>query len=527
MPPFLLNLSDKPDTIMKNYTTTFISFILFSLIATAQSPGNALNFDGNDDMVICSSVPALFSDLNSNDFTFEAWVYPSGGVFSRIIFAQYDGLNFATMSTSTSNQIYFYVIVSGSTYSVVTNNAMPLNQWTHVAARWNSTTLTPEVLFNGILQGATGGGSSSTGTNLMTIGTRPGGAQYFNGALDEVRLWNVARTDCEIVGTMNSEFTVAQPNLIAYYNFNQGTAGGNNTGITALPDINATYDGTLTNFALSGSTSNWITSGAVITETNHNASNSNNLISGSICQGDSTYFSGQYYSVAGVYSDTLTGSAGCDSIVTLDLTISPAYQINLTETACDSFLFGSQVLTTSGIYTDSLTSASGCDSVITLNLAINTVDVTISQSLWGVILANDSNATYQWLNCMDNYSPYPGETNQSFMICFETAAVQVSNGVCVDTSECEFVVCESINEYNYSLDRFLPNPTDGMVYFTSENTEAIGNISITDMYGKQLVVYTNVSASGTYFDLTGLPSGLYFVDIERNNKHYLHKIIRR
>ena len=115
----------------------------------AQTPGNALNFDGANDMVV-ATVPPLFSNLNTNSFTYEAWVYPTGAIFSRIIYAQFSTTSFATMSTGGTNNIYFYVVAGGTNYSIATTANMPSNQWTHVACVWNASTLTPQVYFNGV-----------------------------------------------------------------------------------------------------------------------------------------------------------------------------------------------------------------------------------------------------------------------------------------------------------------------------------------------------------------------------------------
>jgi len=231
------------------------------------SGGNALNFDGANDSVT-AALPSLFNNLAANDFTMEAWVYPTGSIFSRIIFAQSDSSNFASMSMGSDNRIFFYVQAAGTTYSLQTNVQLPFNNWTHVAARWTAATNSPEVFFNGILQSGASGGGSSTGTNnLMTLGTRPGGAQFFPGTIDEVRVWNTARTQTQIASLYNLEVNT-QPGMVAYYKFNQGIAGGNNAGLTNLIDSsNSANNGTLSNFTLNGAASNWIGSTAPLTVT--------------------------------------------------------------------------------------------------------------------------------------------------------------------------------------------------------------------------------------------------------------------
>ena len=64
---------------------------------------------------------------------------------------------------------------------------------------------------------------------------------------------------------------------------------------------------------------------------------------------------------------------GCDSIVTLNLTVNPTYNEVLNEAICmgENFLFEGNIYTDSGTYTNRLTTIEGCDSSITLNLTVN------------------------------------------------------------------------------------------------------------------------------------------------------------
>ena len=91
--------------------------------------------------------------------------------------------------------------------------------------------------------------------------------RYFDGIVDEVRIWNVARTQTQIQDNVNKTLVGNEANLVAYYRMDYLTAGGNNTvapnNFTTLYDITANgNDGTLTNFARTGATSNYIASTA-------------------------------------------------------------------------------------------------------------------------------------------------------------------------------------------------------------------------------------------------------------------------
>ena len=70
--------------------------------------------------------------------------------------------------------------------------------------------------------------------------------------------------------------------------------------------------------------------------------------------------------------DTLQTSIGCDSIISIDLTINNSINGDTTTTvACDSSVWQGTTYTTSGMYYDTLQTAAGCDSVLTLDLTIN------------------------------------------------------------------------------------------------------------------------------------------------------------
>ena len=122
----------------------------------------------------------------------------------------------------------------------------------------------------------------------------------------------------------------------------------------------------------------------VITLTVQVGSLADTMLTAAICDGDTYDFNGQMLTVAGTYTEVLTAANGCDSTVTLDLAVGQTSMTTLSETICagDSFTFAGQALTIAGAYQDVQTGASGCDSLITLNLSVNPVaDTTINASI--------------------------------------------------------------------------------------------------------------------------------------------------
>ncbi len=77
------------------------------------------------------------------------------------------------------------------------------------------------------------------------------------------------------------------------------------------------------------------------------------------------------YTQSGTYYETIPNLKGCDSIITLNLTIKANSGVALFEKACNSYIFKGNIIINTGVYYDTLTNSIGCDSIVTLNLTIN------------------------------------------------------------------------------------------------------------------------------------------------------------
>lgn len=94
--------------------------------------------------------------------------------------------------------------------------------------------------------------------------------------------------------------------------------------------------------------------------------------SAAICQGETYDFFGTPLTEPGLYTESLTASNGCDSLITLDLAVLPAVSENLQSTICqsDTLFFNEQALTEEGTYTAEYQTTQGCDSTVTLELEV-------------------------------------------------------------------------------------------------------------------------------------------------------------
>lgn len=176
---------------------------------------------------------------------------------------------------------------------------------------------------------------------------------------------------------------------------------------------------------------------------------------------------GQTYQQSGTYTDTFTNQAGCDSIRQLALTINPTKQNTLKPVACKSYTVPSQdeTYTSSGTYYDTLSSTKSCDSILTIQLTVPDTDTAIERN-GQTLSVSDSNAdSFQWLNCEGGLTPIKGATNSSFQPDSNGRyAVLVSEEGCTDTSFCYAI--ETIgfqdNDFGKSL-KVYPNPANDRV----------------------------------------------------------------
>ncbi len=98
-----------------------------------------------------------------------------------------------------------------------------------------------------------------------------------------------------------------------------------------------------------------------------------------ICEGEASPFEGEEYTESGIYEVIYTNAAGCDSTLTLTLTVLPNLGETLNVTICEeeTYEFYGETLAESGVYTQVFPGSNGCDSIITLNLTVRLVDLTL------------------------------------------------------------------------------------------------------------------------------------------------------
>jgi hypothetical protein len=238
---------------MKKPILILMALLIFSSsIMQHVEAQNALSFDGTNDYV---SIP--FPSMTLSSFSVEMWIKKHNTANTHF-FSLYQGSNYIVLGSYGASGIDTWA--GGLSPVMISYGPQITEAWFHVAFTWDGS---QQVLYiNGTAEvtQATTGSLSNSGSMGLTLGCRyTKDIQFANADIDEVRFWNYARTQSQIEDNKDVELTGNEPGLLLYYNFNQGTAGGDNSGITTLNDITPNgLNGTLTNFALTGATSNWV-----------------------------------------------------------------------------------------------------------------------------------------------------------------------------------------------------------------------------------------------------------------------------
>jgi hypothetical protein len=229
---------------------------------------NYLDFDGVNDVVTVTGSDNLLA--NSTSITMSCKVYP------RRITSGFPNFN-GFMGYRNESNFDFYLIQlsstdvearfrnsSGTAYTI-TYTGLTLNEWTQFFLVYNGTdeTLT---LYNGDTEvgSVPASGSvpaNSTGALKLGLISYQSFNWYHDGKIDEASVWNKALSLSEISTIVSNGGEISNPlgeaNLMLYYKFNQGIPYGNNTTETLVNDELEVYNGTVQNFTLTGSSSNW------------------------------------------------------------------------------------------------------------------------------------------------------------------------------------------------------------------------------------------------------------------------------
>lgn len=194
---------------------------------------SALSFDGEESMVTVPASPTL----NLTDrFTMEAWINPSGwgenpGTgFGRIM--DKDVIRFFTLRSNpvlgdNTICIWLFTQSGGNSFSAIPESSIVLDTWQHIAASYDGNAGELKMYLNGVEQTLTQTvpPSGMLNDNLeidLTVGNSSSLDDTFDGIIDEVRVWNIIRTESDIQSYMNQYLDGNETGLAGYWRMNEG-----------------------------------------------------------------------------------------------------------------------------------------------------------------------------------------------------------------------------------------------------------------------------------------------------------------
>jgi hypothetical protein len=192
---------------------------------------------------------------------------------------------------------------------------------------------------------------------------------------------------------------------------------------------------------------------------------------------DSFDWDGTTYDSTGMYTNIYADVNGCDSTVTLDLTINNSSSSTVTITACDSFDWDGVTYDLTGTYTNVYTGVNGCDSTVTLDLTVNSSDSTS-------FTASACDTSYFWNGVSYNMSGAYSQTLINISGCDSVVTLNLTIGY-TESSTVTITACDSFD-------------WDGVTYdSTGMYTNTYTNISGCDSTVTLDLTITGVSSSST------------------------------
>jgi ELWxxDGT repeat protein len=252
------------------------------------------------------------------------------------------------------------------------------------------------------------------------------------------------------------------------------------------------------------------------------------IVNTSVCDAYSSP-SGKYlWKSSGTYTDTIPNAAGCDSVITIHLTVNFSTSDTVNVSACDGYVSpdGRFRWTRDGTYYDTISNVTGCDSVITIHLQIGHVDTSVYRDR-NILISNDQNASHQWINCDEGNVPVAGETFLTYTARTNGHyAVIVSDGVCVDTSAVYEVIGTGISNPSESMINLYPNPTSGKFAIDLGKVYPEAQVTIT-RYDGQVIRKESVKNRRTIETEIEEPPGIYLVTILGENMEVVFRVVKR
>ena len=454
---------------MKNFSPILTTLLLGLTYSTVLSQNQAaLDFDGIDDKVAVIGATDLVS--GSSEISRACWVTLNNQAPG---FPDFDGIaglrddfsaDFYLLQLSATQIEARFRNSNNEEFTIEHTGDFQLGVWQHFAFTYDGTLLRLYMNGSQVDSLPANGTLANSGGNLM-VGHIDFQAFTFGmtGKIDEVGLWNRTLSAEEINCIIDTKISLASQGLQVYLDFNDGQADGDNTAIPALIDQASGSSTTISDMALTGTTSNF---------------------------------------TSGVNNYTTVNSTYCGT----------------------AFSFGSQIIDAPGIYYDAFLVAGACDSLVALNVTDNSPDVSVTSNN-NYLLANAANANYQWVNCSTS-SVVTGAVNQAFIPTTNGEyAVIVTQNFCSDTSDCINFTTAGFENLIVQELQISPNPAQEFFQISLPFWATNAEIEVFDISGKKVLSELFTGNQAIIDRDAAITPGLYFAVVNLNGNRFSGKIV--
>jgi hypothetical protein len=200
----------------------------------------------------------------------------------------------------------------------------------------------------------------------------------------------------------------------------------------------------------------------------------------------------------------------------------------IARTACYSYVSPSKkyTYTKTDTYYDTIPNATGCDSIITINLTINSTDVSVTNSS-PTLTANATGATYQWLDCNKNFTKINNAKSRTYVANSNgTYAVEVTQNGCIDTSLCINLSNVQILENTFGTSvKLFPNPTNNEVTIELGKHYKEVSVIIRNALGQEVMKESFNNTNAFKLNIPG-ESGLYILELHATGHRALLRVLK-
>lgn len=168
----------------------------------------------------------------------------------------------------------------------------------------------------------------------------------------------------------------------------------------------------------------------------------------------------------------------------------------------------------------------GCDSTVTVSLnVLPDIDETIDNTLEPTLSANQTGATYQWIDCDNGNAPIPGATDQTYTVTSNgNYAVEVTVNGCTEVSSCTNVITIGVSDALLLAANIYPNPSSGIVNISLLESVIGTHYKILTPDGK-LIRSGVVQSTELRIDLSNEVKGAYTVELSSDSERYVIMLI--